>query len=97
MKLLEKLKEKMNLIKNNKKEKEANKENKSFKIEKNMIIKVILLAIISMIIAVVFEMFAYENVLRLWHRSVEYRYSSLTGVNYSVSFSFIRTFFIVVA
>ena len=92
MKLLEKLKEKMNLIKNNKKEKEANKENKSFKIEKNMIIKVILLAIISMIIAVVFELFAYENILRQWHDSVGYRYSAVKGVDYSVSFSFIRTF-----
>lgn len=92
MKLLEKLKEKINLIKNNKEEKEANKKNKSFKIEKNMMIKLILLAIISMIIAVVFELFAYENTLRQWHDSVGYRYSAEKGVDYSVSFSFIRTF-----
>ena len=87
MKLLEKIRSKFN------KENKSNNEKKEhFKIEKNMLIKLILLAIISMVIAIVFECFAYENVLRLWQDSVDYKYVVKDGIDFVVSFSFIRLF-----
>lgn len=92
MKLLEKLKEKNNLMQNNKNKVKSNKENKSFKIEKNMIIKLILLAIVSITIAVVFEVFFYENILRGWQDTVGYSYSYIRDVDYNLPFSFIRLF-----
>ena len=50
----------------------------------NMIIKIILLAIISVVIAVVFELFVYENLLRVWTESIKYIYSILKDTTYIV-------------
>ena len=61
----------------------------------NMIIKIILLAIISVVIAVVFELFVYENLLRVWTESIKYIYSILKDTTYIVEFSFIRVCFFV--
>ena len=80
-----------------KKEEKSNKEKKDETLKQeivnkkiNFVLKLIILAIISVVIAVLFEVYAYEGIVRLWDESMGYVHSVFAEVDYTVQFSFIR-------
>ena len=69
---------------------ESLKKIKEIKIEKKMIIKLVLLAIISIIIAVVFEFYGYEQILRPWKNNIYVNVNPSFNTNYVIHHSIIR-------
>ena len=93
MKLFDRLKNsKIKKDKKSNKEKEENETLKqgNFNKKVTLVLKLIILAIISVVIAVLFEFYAYEGIVRLWDESAGYVHSVYEGVDYTVPFSFIR-------